>query len=444
MDKSYDLDFTKYVKLLETSPVNKEVGKVTKVLGNRIEGYLPGACLGSTCAVNIGYDSTILVEVVGLQDQRVVMMPYGDMLGVKLGSAIKLIRSSANVKVGRNLLGRVIDAKGNPLDDKGPILLVDEMPLYSTSVNPLDREPIRNPIDLGVRAINTFISVGRGQRMGILAGSGVGKSVLLGMMARNTNADVNVIALIGERGREVKEFIQEILGEEGMKKSVVIVATGDENPLVRTRGAFFATAVAEYFANQGLQVLLTMDSVTRFAMAMREIGLSSGEPPATKGYTPSVFSTLPKLLERAGSFSNGGSITGLYTVLVEGDDMDEPIADAVRSIVDGHIVLNRKLAHKAHFPAIDVLASTSRVMKNVVQKDFYQVSLGVRELMAIYKEAEDLIQIGAYQEGNNPRLDRAVENIDNINKFLKQDIDDSASYNDSIDFLSRMQAVIHS
>jgi flagellum-specific ATP synthase len=442
MNHSHDLDFMKYIKLLETSPVNKEVGKVTKVLGNRIEGYLPGACLGSTCAITVGSEKNIFVEVVGLQDQRVVMMPYGDMMGVKLGSAIKLIRSSATVKVGKNLLGRVIDATGNPLDGKGPIVLVDEMPLYNQTVNPLDRETIRNPIDLGVKAINTFISVGRGQRMGIMAGSGVGKSVLLGMMARNTNADVNVIGLIGERGREVKDFIDEILGEEGLKRSVVIVATGDENPLVRTRGAFFATAVAEYFANQGQQVLLTMDSVTRFAMALREIGLSAGEPPASKGYTPSVFSTLPKLLERAGSFSNGGSITGLYTVLVEGDDMDEPIADAVRSIVDGHIVLNRKLAHKAHFPAIDVLQSTSRVMKNIVQKDFYQVALGVRELMAIYKEAEDLIQIGAYQEGNNPRLDRAVECNEQINKFLNQDIDDNATFNDSIEFLSNMQSVI--
>ncbi len=439
MDKSLDLDFTKYSKLLETSPVNREVGKVTKVLGNRIEGYLPGACLGSTCSVTVGYEKYILVEVVGLHDQRVVMMPYGNMMGVKLGSAIKLIRSSATVKVGKNLLGRVIDAVGNPLDSKGPLVLVDELPLYSASMNPLDREPIRTPIDLGVKAINTFISVGRGQRMGILAGSGVGKSVLLGMMARNTNADVNVIALIGERGREVKDFIEEILGPEGLKKSVVIVATGDENPLVRTRGAFFATAVAEYFANQGLQVLLTMDSVTRFAMAMREIGLSSGEPPASKGYTPSVFSALPKLLERAGSFTNGGSITGLYTVLVEGDDMDEPIADAVRSIVDGHIVLNRKLAHKAHFPAIDVLQSTSRVMKNIVQKDFYKVSLAVRELMAIYREAEDLIQIGAYQEGNNPRLDRAVEYNDQIMRFLKQDVDDDATFDDSVEFLSSMQ-----
>ncbi|MCB0349344.1 MAG: FliI/YscN family ATPase [Bdellovibrionales bacterium] len=443
MENRLDLDFSKYIKLLNTSPVNKEVGKVTKVLGSRIEGYLPGACLGSTCSVSVGYDKHILVEVVGLNDQRVVMMPYGDMLGVKLGSSIKLIRSSATVKVGKGLLGRIIDATGNPLDNKGPIVLIDELPLYSTTVNPLEREPIRTPIDLGVKAINTFISVGRGQRMGIMAGSGVGKSVLLGMMARNTNADVNVIALIGERGREVKDFIEEILGPEGLKKSVVIVATGDENPLVRSRGAFFATAVAEYFANQGQQVLLTMDSVTRFAMAMREIGLSSGEPPASKGYTPSVFSTLPKLLERAGSFTNGGSITGLYTVLVEGDDMDEPIADAVRSIVDGHIVLNRKLAHKAHFPAIDVLQSTSRVMKSVVQKDFYQVSLAVRELMAIYREAEDLIQIGAYQEGNNPRLDKAVEYNEKITQFLKQDVDDNATFNDSVDFLSSMQQVIN-
>jgi flagellum-specific ATP synthase len=295
--------------------------------------------------------------------------------------------------------------------------------------NPMSRRPIREPLDLGVRAVNGVLTIGMGQRVGIMAGSGVGKSVLLGMMARNTKADVNVIALIGERGREVREFIEHDLGPEGMKRSIVVAVTSDQSPLLRMRGAFVATAIAEYFSSLGNSVLLMMDSVTRFSMAQREIGLSRGEPPASKGYTPSVFSTLPKLLERAGSFESEGSITGLYTVLVEGDDMDDPIADSVRSIVDGHIVLSRKLAQKGHFPAIDILQSTSRVMRAVTTPEHQKLAQKFRENLATYREAEDLINIGAYKPGSNPRIDKAVKLIDGLNDFLRQAVTDPTELN---------------
>jgi flagellum-specific ATP synthase len=334
--------------------------------------------------------------------------------------------------VGPGLLGRVIDGLGNPIDGKGAIKTESEYPIYAAALNPLRRKRIRQPLDLGIRVINGLLTVGCGQRVGVFAGSGVGKSVLLGMIARKTKADVNVIALIGERGREVNEFIDKELGPEGLSRSVIVVATSDCLPLVRMRGAFIATAIAEYFRDQGRDVNLMMDSVTRFAMAQREIGLALGEPPTTKGYTPSVFTILPKLLERAGTSSNKGTITGLYTVLVEGDDANEPVADSVRSILDGHIVLSRDLAMQNHYPAVDVLGSISRVMVDVIDDGHKERSNQLKEVLATYRKAEDLINIGAYVSGSNPKIDYAIEMMDRINAYLRQDIDETVLFDDSI------------
>ena len=425
-----DLDLKKYDDLVSSIHLSQDCGRVTEVTGLMIKGTLPGASLGSICEIfPTGGEKGFLAEVVGFRDQLVLMMALAEMRGVSMGSRIMLAKQVATVKAGNQLLGRVVDGMGRVIDGQIDPEETREVPLYAETRNPLGRKPIRQPLDLGVRAINGLITVGQGQRVGIMAGSGVGKSVLLGMMARNTKADVNVIALIGERGREVREFIENDLGPEGMKRTVVVVVTSDQSPLLRMRGAFVATALAEFFSSQGKSVLLMMDSVTRFAMAQREIGLSIGEPPATKGYTPSVFSMLPRLLERAGSFENQGSITGLYTVLIEGDDLDDPIGDAVRSIVDGHIVLSRRLAHKAHYPAIDILSSTSRVMKSVSSPDHVRLAQKMRELMATYNEAEDLINIGAYKPGSNPKIDKAVKAIDSINEFLKQRVEDPCEFN---------------
>jgi len=420
-----NLNFEKYSEIINSAHLTDDSGKVTEVTGLLIKGFLPGASVGSICAIETPYSAKpLLAEVVGFKDRQVLMMALNEMRGVSLGCKITLSRSVASVRVSDDLLGRVVDGMGMPLDDQSPIDNFKEFPLYAEVVNPLHRDPIRQPLDVGVRAINSMITAGRGQRVAIMAGSGVGKSVLMGMMAKQTEADVNVIALIGERGREVREFIEHELGEEGMKKTVVVCVTSDQSPLLRMRGAYVATAIAEYFAKNKKNVLLVMDSVTRFAMAMREIGLSIGEPPTSRGYTPSVFSTLPKLLERAGNFENGGSITGFYTTLVEGDDMNDPIGDSVRSIVDGHIVLSRALAQKGHYPAIDVLQSASRVMKAVSTPEHSKMANKMRELMATYKEAEDLINIGAYKAGANPKIDRAIKSIDAINEFLKQRTED--------------------
>jgi flagellum-specific ATP synthase len=428
-DSSLSLNLQKYENLVSSLQMTKDSGKVTEVTGLLIKGYLPGANLGSLCEIQpTGTDRTILAEVVGFKDKSVLMMPLAEMRGVGLGARIVLRRQVATIKVGEELLGRVVDGLGKPIDEKGEIEGVQEVSLYSDVRNPLGRRPIREPLDLGVRAINAALTIGQGQRVGIMAGSGVGKSVLLGMMARNTKADVNVIALIGERGREVREFIEHDLGVEGLQRSIIICVTSDQSALLRMRGAFVATAIAEYFSSLGKNVLLMMDSVTRFAMAQREIGLSTGEPPASKGYTPSVFSILPKLLERAGSFENEGSITGLYTVLVEGDDMDDPVGDAVRSIVDGHIVLSRTLAHKAHFPAIDILQSTSRVMRSVTTNDHGRLAQKLRENLAVYKDAEDLINIGAYKAGSNPKIDKAIKLNEALTDFLRQRIEEKTDF----------------
>jgi flagellum-specific ATP synthase len=428
-----DVDFSKYVKIIDKIHLSRDSGKVVEVKGLLAKGYLPGASLGSLVEIfPQDYEKPVMAEVVGFQDTHVLMMSLGDMRGVSLGSKINLARSIATVRVSDQLLGRVINGLGLPIDNKMAIETFEERPLYSEIRNPLDRKPIREPLDLGVRAINGLLTVGKGQRVSIMAGSGVGKSVLLGMMARNTKADVNIIAMIGERGREVREFIENDLGAEGLARSVVVCVTSDQSPLLRMRGAFVATALAEHFCSKGKNVLLMMDSVTRFAMAQREIGLSVGEPPSTRGYTPSVFSTLPKLLERAGSFENEGSITGLYTTLVEADDNNDPVGDSVRSIVDGHIVLSRSLANRGHYPAIDILQSSSRVMKSVTPIEQNKLAQGMRELIATYKDAEDLINIGAYKSGSNLKIDRAIKYIDEINSFLKQNVDDPTSYQNTI------------
>lgn len=427
------VDFEKYDELLSTLHLSKDSGKVTEVSGMLIKGTLPGASIGGVVQIfPNGGEKPFLAEVVGFKDKHVLMMALSEMRGVGLGSKIVLARQIATVRAGDELLGRVVDGLGHPLDSAGDLELFREVPLYSEVRNPLARRPIREPLDLGVRSINSCLTVGQGQRVAILAGSGVGKSVLLGMIARSTSADVNVIALIGERGREVREFIENDLGPEGMAKSVVVCVTSDQSPLLRMRGAYVATAIAEHFSAQGKNVLLMMDSITRFAMAQREIGLSTGEPPSTRGYTPSVFATLPKLLERAGSFEGQGSITGLYTTLVEADDMNDPIGDSVRSIVDGHIVLSRALGQRGHYPAIDVLQSASRVMRAVASPDQVKLAQRVRETLAVYKEAEDLINIGAYKPGSNARIDKAIKLIEPVNEFLKQDVEDRCDYGQTL------------
>ncbi len=426
------INFQKYERALETAQLTRDIGKVTQVTGAMISGFIPEVSIGTVCEIfpNSGAPS-FLTEVVGFRDREVLLMPLGEMRGLGLGSTILVRRNTATVAVGPGLLGRVVNGLGDPIDSKGDLFLSEEMPLYAQAGNPLNRPPIRETMGLGVRSIDSMITLGKGQRVGIMAGSGVGKSVLIGMMARNSKADVNVIAMVGERGREVREFIEHTLGEEGLKKSVIVVATSDQSALVRTRAAFVATTIAEYFCQEGKDVLLIMDSVTRFAMAQREIGLNIGEPPATKGYTPSTFALMPKLLERAGTFDGKGSITGLYTVLVEGDDMNDPIGDTVRSIVDGHIVLSRGLAHRGHFPAVDILQSTSRVMRNVVSDDHFRQSMRVREMMAVYKEAEDLINIGAYKTGSNPKIDQAIRMEEPIQRMMKQLVEEDSNFEEA-------------
>jgi len=430
------IDLVEHIKAVNPLKVS---GKVIQIVGLVVEGYCPTATVGTLChLIPLGGGEPVPAEVVGFRDSRALLMPLGDLRGLGPGSLIQVVRDSATLPVGDHLLGRVLDALGRPLDEMPLGACDQECPLYALPPSPMTRETIVQPLDLGVRAINGLLTCGTGQRMGIMAGSGVGKSVLLGMMAKHTQADVNVIALIGERGREVREFIERDLGPEGLARSVVITATSDQSPLLRMRGAFVATTIAEYFSNQGKNVLLLMDSVTRFAMAMREVGLAIGEPPTTKGYTPSVFATLPKLLERAGNFKGKGSITGLYTVLVEGDDMNEPVADSVRSILDGHIVLSRDIAARNHYPAIDILGSASRVMRDIVSPEHMQLNGRVREILATYKEAEDLINIGAYVEGSNGKIDYAISQIEAILEFLQQGMNDSVSMDDTVETLNNL------
>lgn len=415
-----------YIEQVSQLKAEKVEGMVDEVVGFLIKAHNPGLQVGAGCMIVNSDTVSVPGEVVGFKGDQVLVMALGDIRGIGPRSRIVPTSGKPQVPVSNNLLGRAIDGMGVPIDGKGPIDTDEKVPLYAEPINPLQRRRIDSPLDVGIRAVNGILTCGKGQRLGILSGSGVGKSVLLGMIARNTTADVNVIALIGERGREVKEFIEKDLGEEGMKRSIVIAATSDQSPLVRLRGAYQATAVAEYFREKGKDVLLMMDSVTRFAMAQREVGLAVGEPPTTKGYPPSVFGLLPKLLERAGNSSSKGSLTGLYTVLVEADDPLDPIGDAVRSIVDGHILLDREIAAQGHYPAIDVLRSKSRIMVDVASSSHQLNARKLIKTLAVYKEAEDLINIGAYVRGSNPDIDYALKKISEINEYLQQGIDESS------------------
>ncbi|MCD6237790.1 MAG: flagellar protein export ATPase FliI [Thermotogae bacterium] len=413
-------------------------GRVNQVVGLTIESEGPEVFINEVCKVKPkNSNKNIISEVVGFRDTRVVLMPLDDMSGI--GPEAEVLRSGKylQVRVGEELRGRVLNGLGNPLDDKPPISSKLKYPVYNSPPNPLKRKRIKEPVYVGVRAMDGFLTLGKGQRIGIFSGSGVGKSTLLGMIARNTTANINVIALIGERGREVRDFIERDLGEEGLKRSVVVVATSDQPALVRLKGAFVATTIAEYFRDLGYDVMLMMDSITRFAMAQREVGLAVGEPPATRGYTPSVYALLPKLLERAGT-SEKGSITGIYTTLVEADDMNEPISDAVRAILDGHIVLSRQLASNNHYPPIDVLQSVSRVMPDVTEQNHRDIAKRLLDLISTYNNAKDLIDIGAYVDGSDPKIDEAKSKIDDINAFLQQDVWEKSSFEETI---SRMEEI---
>ena len=427
MNKS-QVDLSFLFSGFKSSSPYKKIGKIESSNGLLYEVNLARGIIGSNVEFLTDQGQSCLGEIVSIKGKKCLAMPYESLTGINTETKVILKDLTTTIKMSHDLLGRVIDFRAQPLDDKGAIQgPYNKRSIYSKPLNPLKRPPIRENLDTGIGAINSFLSVGKGQRMSIMAGSGVGKSVLLGMIAKNTKADINVIALIGERGREVREFIENELGEEGLKRSVVIVATSDTSPLIRIKAAFTAMTIAEYFRDDGMDVMLMMDSITRLAMAQREIGLSAGEPPGLKGYPPSVFSQLPKILERAGTKNDCGSITGFFTVLVEGGDMDEPIADSIRAIVDGHIILSRELAAKNHFPAIDVLSSISRVMNTVVSKEQKVVASYLRDLLATYKESEDLINVGAYTAGINEKLDKAVMVYDDLVNFLKQDINESLS-----------------
>lgn len=426
-----------YANIVESlSPVRID-GRVSQVVGLVIEAILPDGTLGELCEINVKSGEVIRAEIVGFRGDKVLLMPLDETVGISPGNRVSRCPLPLTVQVGPELLGRILDGLGNPIDGKGPIRAKNRRRVHNAPPHPLKRQRIKEALTTGIRTIDGLVTIGKGQRVGIFAGSGVGKSVLLGMMARYTDADVNVIALIGERGREVREFIERDLGEEGLKHSVVIVATSDQAAMVRIKGALIATAIAEYFRDQEKDVMLLMDSLTRVAMAQREIGLASGEPPTTKGYTPSVFALLPRLLERAGT-NQIGSITGLYTVLVESDDMDEPISDASRAILDGHIVLSRKMSTKGHYPAIDVLESISRLKNEVASVEHNKCSQKVLEMLSDYRNSEDLINIGAYAPGSNPKIDLAIKNIDAINQFLQQDINISSNFENTLSHLMKL------
>lgn len=424
--------------IMKTETID-HIGKIENIVGMSMEASGGKASIGDIAYIyNEDRKEQIPVEVVGFKDDKIQLMAYENMSGIAAGSFVRNTRRRLKIPVGDFLRGRIIDAKGEPMDGKGPF----ENPKYyyveNPYINPMTRPPITDPLEFGVKAIDGMNTIGKGQRIGIFAGSGVGKSTLLGMIARNVKADINVVALVGERGREVREFIEKDLGPEGMKRSVLIVATSDQPAMLRMKCPLVATTIAEYFKNQGKDVLLMMDSLTRFAMAQREIGLAIGEPPVARGYTPSIYAEFPKLLERSGNFKEG-SITGIYTVLVEGDDTNEPIADTVRGIVDGHIVLSRKLANANHFPAIDVSASISRLMTNIVSEEHRKMASEIRDILSLYEKNEDLISIGAYKSGTNPKLDVAIAKIEKINKFLCQGINENDSYEE---ILKKMKAIL--
>ncbi|MDR1159625.1 MAG: flagellar protein export ATPase FliI [Syntrophomonadaceae bacterium] len=436
MDTIKTFDMNKIINAIDKVHTCRIKGIISQVIGLTIEATGPRLSLGELCYIQTNSADRELVpaEVVGFKNNRILLMPLGELEGIGPGSELIATGTSLRVKVGMELRGRVLNGLGEPIDDLGRIDSELYYPVMNKPPGPLQRKRIENSLPVGIRAIDGLTTIGCGQRMGFFAGSGVGKSTLIGMIARNTEADINVIAMVGERGREVRDFLERDLGELGLKRSVVVVATSDQPALVRSKGAFVATSIAEYFRDQGLNVLLLMDSLTRFALAQREIGLAIGEPPTTRGYTPSVFAQLPKLLERAGT-SDSGSITGLYAVLVEGDDLNEPITDAVRGIVDGHIVLSRKLAAKNIFPAIDVGESISRLMIEIALPEHIQDANKFRNILATYEEAKDLIDIGAYKMGTNPRIDEAINLFDKCQYFLKQGIYEDSVYEDTISLL---------
>lgn len=431
----FDLDMDKLEEKLNQIDTTRNFGHINRVIGLVIESIGPQASIGELCLIKSD-QGDVKAEVVGFDDNKILMMPIGEMEGIKPGARVVATGEKLKINVGEHLLGKIIDGSGNILNgdykNMGTAVEVNRRP-----PDPLKRRRIKQPLSLGVRCIDGFLTCGKGQRLGIFAGSGVGKSTLLGMAARNTNADINVIALVGERGREVRDFIEKDLGEEGLKRSIVVVATSDQPALLRVKAASIATAIAEYFRDQSEDVLLMMDSVTRVAMALREVGLAIGEPPATRGYPPSVFAELPKLLERTGTNALG-SITALYTVLVEGDDFNEPVSDTVRGILDGHISLSRELAESGHYPAVDVLSSVSRIMNDLVDKDHLKAAEKVQQWLAAYNQSEDLINIGAYERGSNPEVDKAIEKIGQINSFLRQGIEEKANYHDTVERLKQI------
>ncbi|MBU1026522.1 MAG: flagellar protein export ATPase FliI [Candidatus Margulisbacteria bacterium] len=429
------IDFEKYHLAVDRADLVRVIGKVVQVVGLIIEAQVGGVSVGDLCSIRLEKENrSAFAEVVGFRENRVLLMPLGSTAGIAPGAQVLAAGKPLLVRVGNDLLGRVLNGLGQPVDGKGPIVGETDYPLDADPPDPVKRPRITEVLRVGIRALDGMLTVGRGQRIGIFAGSGVGKSTLMGMIARNAEAQVNVISLVGERGREVRDFIEESLGEEGLKKSVVICATSDQPPLIRLKAAFVATAIAEFFRNQNKMVILMMDSVTRFAMAQREIGLAAGEPPTTKGYTPSVFALMPRLMERSGT-SVIGTITAFYTILVEGDDMNEPIADHSRSILDGHIMLSRDLAARNHYPAIDVPHSVSRLMTNLVSNEHKQAAGKLREVLARYTEAEDLINIGAYVKGSNPKIDFALSKIEQVNAFLKQGTFESVDYENTVNQL---------
>lgn len=418
------MNLDNYKQIVKSTTPYKEIGQVTHIIGLVIEADGPPSSIGDLCYIYPRMDAEpIWAEVVGFRENKILLMPLGEMEGLKPGATVMNSGGAIEVKVGIELLGRVLDGLGQPMDDRGPIRTNKTSSVKINKINPLTRKRVLEPLFMGVKSVDAFTTIGKGQRVGIMSGSGVGKSTLLGMFARNSCADMNVIALIGERGREVREFIENALGEEGLSKSVMVVATADQPSLVKIKAAQVAITIAEYFRDSGRDVLFMLDSVTRIAMAQREVGLAIGEPPATRGYTPSVFALMPRLLERAGN-SDKGTMTGLYTVLVEGDDFNEPISDTVRGILDGHIALSRALAQRNHFPAVDVLASISRVMIEIVDKKHLHAAGHLRDLLAVYEKNADLINIGAYVKGTDPKVDRAIKLIDEINDFLRQGVEE--------------------
>ncbi|MEI8377618.1 MAG: flagellar protein export ATPase FliI [bacterium] len=427
------IKLNEYKNIIDNADSFRTIGKVLQVIGLTIEADGPESSIGDLCHIynKLGDQKFLPAEVVGFREEKILLMPLDSMEGLKPGAVVINTNDPIKVKVGPGLLGRVLDGLGNPIDGLGELRAKIYRNTQAHVINPMLKKPIDEVLSFGIRSIDAFMSVGKGQRMGVFAGSGVGKSTTLAMIARNTDADVNVLALIGERGREVREFVEKTLGEEGLAKSVVIVATSEQPSLVKIKAAFVATTIAEYFRDQGKDVLFMLDSVTRIAMAQREVGLAIGEPPATRGYTPSVFALMPKLLERTGT-SDKGTITGLYTVLVEGDDFNEPISDTVRSILDGHVALSRELAHKNHYPAVDILQSISRVMTDITSDDHKKAASNIRELLATYQKNIDLINIGAYVAGTDAKIDRAINLIDEINSFLCQSINEKTSYEDTI------------